>query len=188
MTCREDYPFSQYQTSMELRGFQSEKEAALELFTKRCGRPISAACKESLVKKIPDQTKFRSYHFTQDDKKRKIPPVKRSNIHDHHLFELLGWNPQAIILIALLWKNNPNLTLGTLYETVADQIKLDAGTDHFKLNEKMHTALMTTTKVQVAELYNWELPCYKLMQLLSFLPAFNSVSELKSLWKKYEET
>ena len=102
------------------------------------------------------------------------------------MFELLGWNPQAIILIALLWKNNSELTLGALYDTVADQIKLTAGTDQFKNTEKMNEALMITTQVQVAELRNWELPCYKLMQLLSFLPAFNSVYDLQNLWTEYQ--
>ena len=43
------------------------------------------------------------------------------NLSDHHFFELLEWNPQAIKNAAILWKDRPNLTLVQLYQKVVEQ-------------------------------------------------------------------
>ena len=41
MTCREDYKFSQYETTRELHGFQNDKEKAWKLFQKSYVKSIS---------------------------------------------------------------------------------------------------------------------------------------------------
>jgi len=48
----------------------------------------------------------------------------------------------------------------------------------------MTAALQVTLDVQVDELKKWDKPCYEFMQLLSLLPAFNYMSDLKSYWKQ----
>jgi hypothetical protein len=40
------------------------------------------------------------------------------NIGDHHLFELLAYNPKAIKTAALLYKENKNINLATLYQMI----------------------------------------------------------------------
>lgn len=107
---------------------------------------------------------------------------------NHHLFELLGWNPQAIILIALLWNSNVKLTLGDLYEMIHNNNpKLKQQTDDLNLSDRMNAALQITTKVQIDELHKWDLPLYKLTQMLSFLPTMNDKEDVQNIWNYYLE-
>ena len=46
----------------------------------------------------------------------------------------------------------------------------------------MTDALQITINVQVDELQKWDSAAYKFMQLLSYLPAFCSESDLETYW------
>ena len=48
----------------------------------------------------------------------------------------------------------------------------------------MTDAMEVTLTVQVEELRTWDKPAYKFMQLLSFLPTFNYVSDLMNYWSE----
>ncbi len=77
------------------------------------------------------------------------------NLGQHHLFELLGWNPQAIILMALLWKSARNLRLNELYHMIVKQTVTDS-LQQLNLRREMSEALNITMSVQVDQLRNWD--------------------------------
>ena len=92
--------------SLKLEGLVKAKQDAWRLFEEQYGKKITLAEKKALADTLPEQYK---------DPKRKKPVCKASNLGEHHFFELLQWNPQAIKTTAILWKGNPNLTLVGLY-------------------------------------------------------------------------
>ena len=55
-----------------------------------------------------------------------------------------------------------------------------------QMSRGMLDAIEITTKVQLRELETWELPSYKLIQLLSFLPSLNTIAAVNKLWTQYK--
>lgn len=72
-----------------LSGLNSLQSEAL--LRKKLSRPITIAEQNALMKIRPDEEKY--------SQERNSKPTK---LHEHHLFKLLGGNPQSIILIAPL--------------------------------------------------------------------------------------
>ena len=56
--------------------------------------------------------------------------------------------------------------------------------DKNAIRQEMTDALEVTLTVQVEELRTWDKPAYKFMQLLSFLPTFNYVSDCLNYWSE----
>jgi len=52
---------------------------------------------------------------------------------------------------------------------------------------QMTDALQITINVHVDELQKWDSNAYKFMQLLSFLPAFCSESDLENYWQEWKK-
>ena len=96
---------------MHLGGLDERKEEAWELFLEHCGSTVNRVERKQLIETLPDKDLFP----TVNPRKYKLQEMGH-----HHFFELLGWNPQAIILTALLWKENPNLTLVNLYKMIVE--------------------------------------------------------------------
>ena len=92
-----------------------KKEEAWELFLEHCGSSVSRTERKQLIETLPDKELFPAVY------ERKMPPkYKVQEMGHHHFFELLEWNPQAIILTALLWKENPSLMLVNLYKMTVE--------------------------------------------------------------------
>jgi len=88
-----------------------------------------------------------------------------SKMGDHNLFELLGWNPLAIIILALCWSSNPDQqSLGDLYEMVyKNNPSLRNQTDALNLGDRMKDAINISTKVQLEALRKGDEPGFKLL-------------------------
>lgn len=87
-----------------LNGLNNQQ--TVTLLRSKLSRPISIAEQNSLMKVVPDEKKY--------PLEKGLKPMK---LHEHHLFKLLGGNPQSIILVApLLDDPMKNLTLVSLYK------------------------------------------------------------------------
>jgi hypothetical protein len=75
---------------------------------------------ENLAKLKPDQSKFPGAYLDARGKKISKLRYTKNKIGEHHLFDLLGRHPQAIILAAHLHRNDKNLTLGDLYGLIVE--------------------------------------------------------------------
>jgi len=110
ITCRDNDNFSTDEWSIELEGLKEVKQDAWELFSKHFkGAQLDE--RRDLSKKLPDQTKFSGAWMNGKKQLSKSELQKLytpSKLGEHHFFDLLGRNPQAIILMALMRKNNPN--------------------------------------------------------------------------------
>ena len=84
---------------------------AYNLFNTNANRIISIKEQDSLLKLKPDLQKYP--HLKHDE------PEK---LYDHHLFRLIGGNPQSILLIApMLNDPNKSLTLVELYKELTSE-------------------------------------------------------------------
>jgi hypothetical protein len=102
---------------------------------------------------------------------------------EHHLLELLGWNPQAIILLSALYKSNTDLTLVDLYQMIVKQKLLEDTQTTISGRQEITQSLQITIRVQIEELFHWDRASYKFLQLLSLLPTFNSERDLNHYWQ-----
>jgi len=96
-----------------------------------------------LSKKLPNEKLFPGSYKDPKTKKRKKPIYHADDdkIGAHHFFELLNWNPQAIILIALMWKSNSNLTLVKLYEMIVKQTMSEDSKGQLKAQDTIMQSL-----------------------------------------------
>jgi len=71
--------------------------------------------KSVLAKTYPDRNLFPHVY---KDKKRVT--YHKEKLGEHHLFELLDWNPQAIKNTADLWLSRSSMTLEGLYHLLVE--------------------------------------------------------------------
>ena len=84
---------------------------AYNLFNTNANRIISIKEQDSLLKLKPDLQKYP--HLKHDESEK---------LYDHHLFRLIGGNPQSILLIApMLNDPNKSLTLVELYKELTSE-------------------------------------------------------------------
>jgi hypothetical protein len=70
--------------------------------------------KRALANTLPDPKLFQGPY--RDHKNKKIVPKYNPNhLGEHHFFQLLGYNPSAIITTGHLWKGVESLSLAGLY-------------------------------------------------------------------------
>ena len=74
-----------------------------------------------LAETKPDPKIFESQYRDPIKKKKIVPVYSSTNLGEHHLFQLLGYNPQAIKTTAILWKGSENFTLVGLYQMIVTQ-------------------------------------------------------------------
>ena len=89
-----------------------------------------------------------------------------------NFFELLGWNPQSIILTAKLWKQKSDLTLTDLYKFIAE--------------EKPEFALDSIISLHMNEISRWHPREYSFMRILCLLPP-SSINDLKCYWAQFKK-
>jgi len=105
---------STMETGIVLDGFVSEKYESWTLFKRTYGKIISREQIIEFTQAQPDPTIFKK----SPTKKKLSLKLNMNALGEHHLFELLGWNPTTIILTALLWKGKRQLTLSGLYQLI----------------------------------------------------------------------
>ena len=74
---------------------------------------------------------------------------------EHHFFQLLSWNPQAIKTTAILWRGSPRMTLVNLYQMIVEQ-KNKKSQALQTVCGKMNEALQITLSVQLTEIKTWD--------------------------------
>ena len=106
---------------------------ALNLFNNNANRIISIRETDALMKLKPDASKYP--HLKND---------KPDKLYDHHLFKLIGGNPQSILLIApMLNDPNKSLTLVELYkELTSEKINTILSNENIKSDQQQMTASM----------------------------------------------
>ena len=107
---------------------------------------------------------------------------KLSKLHEHHLFKLLGGNPQSIILIApLLDDPLRNMRLVNLYELLTSN-QLCEILESEKIEDKMLASLRLSVHVSVKMIEESDPVCMQLFLLLGFLPGGINYEELDKIW------
>jgi hypothetical protein len=91
--------------TINLKGVGENKQDSWDLFIKHFG-PIDRDEMIEFAQTLPEQSKFTAPYI--DEKGKPIQKLKYrvNRLGEHHFFDLLGRNPQAIILTALLRKSN----------------------------------------------------------------------------------
>jgi len=79
---------------------------------------------------------------------------------EHHFFELLDYNPQAIKVAAALWSTKRDLTFVDLYNLMVEQ----------KVREQNAQTAQATTNMQIQELKIMDVASYQLLRLVNYLP------------------
>jgi hypothetical protein len=83
-----------------------DKTNAFKLFCEHANRPIDLKEQNALLEIMPDPIRYPEQQFE-----------RARNVQDHHLFKLIGGNPQSILMIAPLLKDPHHaLTLAELYK------------------------------------------------------------------------
>ena len=108
--------------------------------------------------------------------------AKLSKLHEHHLFKLLGGNPQSIILIApLLDDPLRNMSLVNLYELLTSN-QLCEILESEKIEDQMLASLRLSVHVSVKMIEESDPVCMQLFLLLGFLPGGINYEELDKIW------
>ena len=107
---------------------------------------------------------------------------KKGKVYEHHMFTLLGGNPQAIILTApLLADHDKALTLSSLYEMMT-QKQVTKVLREDQISERMLSSLHVCLQISMQILLDSEPVCLKLFFLLGMLPGGATIQELTELW------
>jgi hypothetical protein len=116
LTCRDAHvSHHPAEFSLSVDGFIEEKQEAWNLFYKDCGRrTINIKEKQDLAKTLPDRSLFEAPYRNSKNKEVKLR-YAASKLGEHHLFQLLGWNPQCVKTAATIWNENEHMTLVGLY-------------------------------------------------------------------------
>jgi len=105
ITCRNIVNPRQNERNIKLDGLSTPVKDSWDLFAANCGSSIKIEERKSLASTVPDKKLFSKPYYNEKTKKSVSKIVyKYSDLGNHHFFELLGWNPQAIILTAFIWK------------------------------------------------------------------------------------
>lgn len=107
------------ETCIHLEGLKDDQKLAWQLFREYYLEKSKDEI-ENLAKLKPDQNKFPGAYLDARGKKISKLRYTKNKIGEHHLFDLLGRHPQAIILAAHLHRNDKNLTLGDLYGLIVE--------------------------------------------------------------------
>ena len=105
-----------------------------------------------------------------------------TKLHEHHLFKLLGGNPQSIALITPLL-NDPtkNITLVDLY-TMLTSNKLCEILKSEEIEDKMMASLRISVQVSVSMINESDPKSMQLFFLLGLLPGGIGVDDLDKIW------
>jgi hypothetical protein len=104
------------------------------LLKKKVNRPITQAEQNSLMKIIPDYEKYPCEKG-----------LRPNELFEHHLFKLLGGNPQSIMLVAPLL-NDPNkkIKLADLYKMLTSNQLCE-----MLKSEEIEDAVMASLRISV---------------------------------------
>lgn len=111
---------SQEEKVEKLEGLNVDNQDSWDLFHKHY-RDITKEEKIDFSKTLPDIEKFKKPYRDEHGKIKSKLKYKINKLGDHHFFDLLGRNPQAIILNALLRKSNSKLCLSSIYQMTVEQ-------------------------------------------------------------------
>ena len=143
LTCREAmHQPSNEQNEMTLSvDGMTDRQDCWRIFEEQYNLIIPTDQKKELANTLPDQKLFPEKF--RIGKKICRPRYTVNKLGEHHLFELLQWNPQAIKTTATMWKGRPNQTLVELYQQLVDQNSQMVG---------LSSAPQITLNVQLKEL------------------------------------
>lgn len=101
-------------------------KCALNFFKEHANRVISTREQNELMKIKPDLAKYPHLKWEKVEK-----------LHDHHLFKLIGGNPQSILLVAPML-NDPikSLSLADLYHLYTSDKMTDLIDSNIEINSQ----------------------------------------------------
>jgi len=113
------------------------------LLREKAGRPILPKEVNELLAVEPNPKVYRNY---------KKKPIKK--LEQHHLFELLGGNPQAILLLAPLLSNQEKqYQLKDLYNMVQSQ-KTDGALEDENIEDSLVSSLRIGLQVTLETIFD----------------------------------
>jgi len=127
--------------------------------------------------------KFIPEPLVYNDGRPSAPPeMDESNIGMHHIFDILGRHPLAIILAAKLHASFPQMTLCDLYTTLSNKKQIKDG----RGNEEVSPSLAAIVHIILMQLKDVETSTYQFLQLMSLLPTYNEIQDLVEYWTKIQ--
>lgn len=153
-----------------------QKQHALNLFLKHADRVIEIKEQEALLKCKPDEKKYPMQKFEKIEK-----------YYDHHLFKLIGGNPQSILLLAPMLRDPyKSLTIIDLYKILTSNEMNDLlKSENIDCKDNNMTASMRiSVEAAFKNISDTDKEALDLFFILSMFPGGLLVQDLDQIWAK----